>query len=49
MGILACPMCKGALELAVDGEEEDEVVKGRAVERRPSTASESNSAIRCTV
>ncbi|MCH8921340.1 MAG: Trm112 family protein, partial [Chloroflexi bacterium] len=28
MDILACPMCKGDLELAVDEEEGDEVIKG---------------------
>ena len=26
--ILACPMCKGALELSVDAEEDGEIVKG---------------------
>lgn len=28
MEILACPLCKGPLELAVEREEEDEVVDG---------------------
>lgn len=28
MDILACPMCKGDLELTVDDEEGEEVVKG---------------------
>ena len=28
MDILACPMCKGELELTVDQEEGDEVVRG---------------------
>ena len=28
MNILACPVCKGALELRVDEEDEEEVIKG---------------------
>ena len=28
MDILACPLCKGALELAVEREEADEVLEG---------------------
>ena len=28
MDILACPMCKGSLELTVDKEDGDEVVEG---------------------
>ena len=28
MDILACPMCKSELELAVDEEEDDEVLRG---------------------
>lgn len=28
MDILACPMCKGSLELKVEEEKEDEVVRG---------------------
>ncbi len=28
MEILACPLCKGSLELLVEREEEDEVVEG---------------------
>ncbi len=28
MDILACPMCKGSLELTVDKEEGDEVIEG---------------------
>lgn len=28
MEILACPVCKGVLELRVETEEEDEVVRG---------------------
>jgi uncharacterized protein YbaR (Trm112 family) len=28
MDILACPMCKGSLELTVEEEKEDEVVRG---------------------
>ena len=28
MHILACPMCKGELELRIDEEEDDEVVRG---------------------
>jgi uncharacterized protein YbaR (Trm112 family) len=28
MDILACPMCKGELQLTVDEENEDEVVRG---------------------
>jgi len=28
MEILACPVCKGELELRVEAEEEDEVIKG---------------------
>ena len=28
MDILACPTCKGALELSVDSEHDDEIVEG---------------------
>ena len=28
MNILACPVCKGSLELRVDEENEEEVIKG---------------------
>ena len=28
MNILACPVCKGSLELRVDEEDEEEVIKG---------------------
>ena len=28
MDILACPVCKGALELSVDGEEDGDIVAG---------------------
>ncbi len=31
MDILACPVCKGALELVVDQEEGEEVIAGRLV------------------
>ena len=31
MDILACPMCKGGLELRVESEAEDEVIKGSLV------------------
>ena len=31
MEILACPVCKGELELTVENEEGDEIIKGRLV------------------
>ena len=34
MEILACPMCKGPLELQVEEEQEEEVVRGALVCRK---------------